>query len=208
MKNDNEIVRQEPIITIFDSQKEKEIEEIVKKVSLSLNKDDYTSETTTRTIEELPDKATRFIDLRDKRDDETGVYDSRKDEWGNPVELIGELGNIPPTQMPYMRISGFNNIWTRLRDGVFLDVFKTDKNGQQILDKDGAPIILYTKPVNIGLVMREYQATLNLAFKENRVKRQGGILVGWNGGDPLRLDTDEFSKVARDLFGSPRKNDK
>ena len=203
-EENKEIATQNQVITIYDSQKENELEELAKRVSLTLKKEDYTSDTTTRTIEEVPDKATRFIDLRDKREG-LGVYDSRKDEWGNPVELIGELGNIPPSQMPYMRISGFNNIWTRLRDGVFLDVFETDENGQQVLDKDGSPIILYTKPVNIGLVMRELQATMNLAFKENRVKRQGGILVGWNGGDPLRLDSDEFSKVARDLFGSPQK---
>lgn len=174
---------------------------IVKEVTLSLHKDEYISDTKTTHTEEVPDKATRFIDLHEKRES-SNVYDSRHDEWGNPIELIGALGNLPPTQMPYMRISGFNNIWTRLRDGVFLDVFKTDDNGQQVIDeKTGAPIVLYTKPVNIGLVMREYQATLNLAFKENRTKRQAGILVGWNGGNPLTLDTDDFSKAADALFG-------
>lgn len=196
-----------PVVEIVDDAREKELEELAKRVSLHLTKDEYVSDTTTRTIEEVPDKATRFIDLHEKREDQN-VYDARHDEWGNPIELMGALGNVPPTQMPYMRISGFNNIWSRLRDGVFLDVFETDDNGQQVLDENGVPKVLYTKPVNIGLVMREYQANLNLAFKENRTKRQAGILVGWQGGDPLRLDADDFNKVADSLFGPVRKQQK
>lgn len=199
-----EVVVRNPVVEIIDAAKEKELEEIVKRVSLNLNKDEYVSDTTTRTVEDVPDKATRFIDLHEKREDQN-IYDARHDEWGNPIELMGALGNVPPTQMPYMRISGFNNIWSRLRDGVFLDVFEVDTNGQQVLDENGAPKVLYTKPVNIGLVMREYQANLNLAFKENRTKRQAGILVGWQGGDPLRLDADDFNKVADSLFGPIKK---
>lgn len=187
-------------VEVQDNELSRLKDSIVKEVTLSLHKDEYISDTKTTHTEEVPDKATRFIDLHEKREG-SGFYDSRHDEWGNPIELIGALGNVPPTQMPYMRISGFNNIWTRLRDGVFLDVFKTDDNGQQILNEKGEPIVLYTKPVNIGLVMREYQANLNLAFKENRTKRQAGILVGWNGGNPLTLDTDDFSKAADALFG-------
>lgn len=193
-----------PVVEIVDTVREKEIEELAKRVSLHLTKDEYVSDTTTRTIEEVPDKATRFIDLHEKREGQN-VYDARHDEWGNPIELQGALGNIPAEQMHYMWISGFNNIWSRLRDGVFLDVFKTDGNGQQVLDENGAPIILYTKPVNLGLAMREYQANLNLAYKENRTKRQAGILVGWQGGDPLRLDADEFTRVADSLFGPVKK---
>lgn len=196
-----------PVVEIVDSSKEKEIEEIVKRISLTMNKDEFVSDTTTRTVEDVPDKATRFIDLHEKREDQN-IYDARHDEWGNPIELQGALGNIPPTQMPYMRISIFNNIWSRLEDGVFLKVFETDKNGQQVLDENGVPKVLYKKPINIGLIMREAQLTLNLAFKENRTKRQAGILVGWQGGDPLRLDADDFNKVADSLFGPIKKQQK
>jgi hypothetical protein len=189
--------------SIVKDNKNAMISDLAREVSLTLRKEDYRSETTTHTTEELPEKVTRFIDI-DERDEATGVFSTKKDDWDNPIELQGQLGNIPKTQMPYITLSNFNNIWTKLRDGVYLDVYELDENGNTALDDEDNPIIKYTKVVNVGVVHRTNVLRINLAVNENRVRRQAGVMIGVSGGNPMMMD-GSWDDTVQLMFGGQKK---
>ena len=204
--NDTEIIAtdSEKSISIKDMQRGALTEDMIRQVALSLNLDRHESDSITRTEEVISPAVTRFIDLAEKNE-ETGKYELREDEFGNPIDIMGALGNIPGYQMRYVDVSSFNTIWSKLRDGVYLDVYEMNENtGALVLDKDGKPKLKYTKVIDIGAYHKKLKLLSNLALEQNRVKLQAQAMVGQAGGSPLGVG-GSWDDTLSLLFGGNRK---
>lgn len=186
-----------PQISIMDEQRAMIQGEVNK--SLLLTQTDSIQ----RTEEMVPPEITRFIDLFEKNED-TGNYEAREDEFGDPLDLMGALGNIPPSQMPYIALSNFNNIWIKLREGIYMDVYAYDKKTGALDLENGEPKLLYTKKISIGVFNRKLQLLANLAYEQNRAKLQAETMVGHGGGSPLSIGWDKEDSL-RLLFGGQGK---
>lgn len=195
----SDLVQAAPI-SLQEQQKGVLSEEMIRQVALNLNLDREEKDSYSRTEEVISPAVTRFIDLAEKIEG-SDEYKFREDAFGNPVDLMGALGNIPPSQMPYIQLSNFNNIWIKLRDGIYLDVYETDsRTGQFKINPDGSPKLMYTKVISIGAVNRKLQLLSNLAYEQNRAKLQAQTMVGNAGGSPLGVG-GSWDDTLQLLFG-------
>lgn len=187
----------------LENNKLETIEQITKQVSLNLKKEDYTSDAISRTEEIMPEEVTRFIDVVEL-DEKSGKYKTRTDELDNSVEIGGALGHIPPSQMPYIQLSNFNNIWVRLRNNLYMDFYKQDENGQLLLDTKGEPMVEYTRVINVGTINRTQQLLSNLAYNGNRPQLQAETMIGIRGGSPVALGS-KYTDAMELMFGPTKK---
>lgn len=194
-----ELIESEPVqLSLKDSQKAVIQQEVLKQLTMNLERQEM--DTITRTEEVISPAVTRFIDIAEKEDGKD-TYKLREDDFGNPVDIMGALGNIPAHQMHFIQVSNFNTIWVKLREGIYLDVYEKDDNGQLVIGEDGYPKLKYTKVIDVGALNKKLQLLSNLAYEQNRAKLQAQTMVGQSGGQPLGVG-GSWDDTLSLLFGS------
>lgn len=202
MSESMEIIETEPVqMSLKDTQKAVIQQEVLKQLTMNLERQE--TDTITRTEEVISPAVTRFIDIAEK-EETTGNYKLREDEFGNPIDIMGALGNIPAHQMHFIQISNFNTIWVKLREGIYLDVYEKDSNDQLVLDENGNPKLKYTKVIDVGALNKKLQLLSNLAYEQNRAKLQAQTMVGQSGGQPLGVG-GSWDDTLHLLFGGGQK---
>jgi hypothetical protein len=186
-----------------DMQKSLITDMAMSEVSLNMNMSKHDNDSIERTEQIVPQAVTRFIDLVDKNET-TGRYEVRKDSFGHPIDIMGALGNIPTSQMPYMQISNMNHIAITLEEDIYLTIYEKDDRGMLRLDEMGDPIIVTRQVVNLGQETQIVQLLNNLACEYRTAKLQGQVMVGQAGGAPLGVGGN-WDQTLDVLFGGKKK---
>jgi len=193
-----------PILSLKDEQKLAIMERIGREISLNMHGEQ--KESYTRTEEVISPTVTRSIDLYEEDDD--GSVNPRRARDGHTWELTGALGNIFPGQEVFFRMANFNAQWCKLRDGIYLDVYKLNEDtGMPILNEEGNPIVIKTMLIDIAQLNRDMIANTNLAMNANRAKLHGQTLVGQSGGSPLGVG-GSWDDTLNILFGGDQRKKK
>jgi hypothetical protein len=170
-------------------------------LGLSMTRNEHDS--IERTEQIIPPAVTRFIDLLEKNE-KTGAYEVRKDSFGHPIDIMGALGNIPASQMPYMQVSNMNHISIVLEDDIYFTIYEKDDFGNIKLDKNGKEIIIYRHVINLGQETQITQLLNNLAYEYRTAKLQGQVMVGQSGGNPIAVG-GSWDNTLDMLFGGNKK---
>jgi hypothetical protein len=186
-----------------DMQKNAMIDMAINETSMTMNMSHDQKDSIERTEQIVPQAVTRFIDLVDKNET-TGRYEVRKDSFGHPIDIMGALGNIPTSQMPYMQISNMNHIAITLEEDIYLTIYEKDDRGMLRLDEKGDPIIVTRQVVNLGQETQIVQLLNNLACEYKTAKLQGQVMVGQAGGSPLGVG-GSWDNTLDVLFGGKKK---
>jgi len=186
-----------------DIQKASMIEMVRSEVSMNMDISHKDTDSIERTEQIVPQAVTRFIDLVEKNE-KTGHFEVRKDSFGHPIDIMGALGNIPASQMPYMQISNMNHIAIVLEEDIYLTIYEKDDKGMVNLDEKDNPIIVYRQVVNLGQETQVVQLLNNLAYEYRTAKLQGQVLVGNAGGSPLGVG-GSWDNTLDVLFGGKKK---
>lgn len=184
-------------------QKDAMIETMRQEVALNMDMSRHETDSIERTEQIIPPAVTRFIDIVEKNE-KSGHYEVKKDAFGHPIDIMGALGNIPASQMPYMQISNLNHISIVLEEDVYFTIYEKDDLGMAKLDENGNPHIIHRQVINLGQETQITQLLNNLAYEYRTAKLQGQVMVGNAGGSPLGVG-GSWDNTLEFMFGKPNK---
>jgi hypothetical protein len=179
------------------------IDMVKQEVGISLDMHSSRNDSIERTEQVIPPAVTRFIDVVEKNE-KTGNFEVRKDSFGHPIDIMGALGNIPASQMPYMQISNMNHISIVMEEDIYVTIYEKDEKGNIKVDDNGKEVIIYRHVVNLGQETQITQLLNNLAYNYGTAKLQGQVMVGNAGGSPLGVG-GSWDQTLDMLFGGKKK---
>ena len=176
-----------------------------KLLAILSRKEDYTANVVeNRSIEELPQVITYLSEIFRKSED-IGIAESLKDEYGIDVDLVGTRGYIPRWELPYNKQANFSAIFTTLEEGVYQNIYKTDREtGMVLKDEDGNPIIEKKIAIHGGVVFRNKNQLNQLAVDGLGRIQQLRTLNAFGNVSPVGLD-GSIDRAISGLFGQAGK---
>lgn len=186
-----------------EDQKNAMMDMVRQEVNMNLAMQRTETDSIERTEQVIPPAVTRFIDIVEKNE-KTGQFEVRKDSFGHPIDIMGALGNIPASQMPYMQVSNMNHISIVLENDIYFTIYAKDDFGNIKTDDKGKEVIIYRHVVNLGQETQITQLLNNLAYEYRTAKLQGQVMVGNAGGSPLGVG-GSWDQTLDILFGGKKK---